>query len=163
MVPKIHPRRKLRMQSSIQPGSNHRPSRRCGSRRNLRKQMRISRGRKFRGDSRRTESATSSDAGTRATWRQSSDEAQDELKEQSGDSKRATGWHGTPRRLGTEVSRDRRMSIWGDSEADRRRYRGREARGQPGAFTTGTAERERIEATRRSITGKAGGTKRWAT
>lgn len=92
-----------------------------------------------------------------------SDEAQSELTEQSGDSKRATGWHGTPRRLGTEVSRDRRMSIWGDSEADRRRYRGRKAKGQPGAFTTGTAEGERIEATRRSITGEAGGTERGAT
>jgi len=55
------------------------------------------------------------------------------------------------------------MSIWGDSEADRRRYRGRKAKGQPGAFTTGTAERERIGATRRSITGKAGGTERGAT
>lgn len=93
----------------------------------------------------------------------SSDEARSEWTEQSGNSNRATGWHGTPRRLGTEVSRDRRMSIWGDSEADRRRYRGREAKGQPGAFTTGTAERERAEATRRSITGKAGGTERGAT
>ena len=163
MVPKIHPRREPGMQSSNQPGSNHRPSRRCGSRRNLRKQMRISRGSKFRGNSGRTESATLSDRepGRLGEW--SSDEAQSEWREQSRDSKRATGWHGTPRRLGTEVSRDRRMSIWGNSEADRRRYRGREAKGQPGAFTTGTAEGERIEATRRSITGKAGGTERGAT
>jgi len=55
------------------------------------------------------------------------------------------------------------MSIWGDPDTDRRRYRGREAKGQPGAFTTGTAEGERIEATRRSITGEAGVTKRGAT
>jgi len=55
------------------------------------------------------------------------------------------------------------MSIWGDPDTDRRRYRGREAKGQPGAFTTGTAEGERIEATRRSITGKAGDAERGAT
>ena len=163
MVPKIHPRRKLRMQSSIQPGSNHRPGCRCGSRRNLWKQIRISRGRKFRGDSRQTESAPLNKQEPGRLGEGLSDEAQNKLMEQSRDLKRATGWHGTPRRLGTEVSRDRRMSIWGDSEADRRRYRGREAKGQPGAFTTGTAEGERIEATRRSITGEAGGTERGAT
>jgi len=151
------------MQSSIQPGSNHRPSRRRGSRRNLWKQIRISRGRRFRGNSRRTESATLSEQepGRLGEW--SSDEAQSESTEQSGDSMRATGWHGTPRRLGTEVSRDRRMRIWGDPETDRRRYRGCKAKGQPGAFTTGTAEGERIEATRRSITGKAGDAERGAT
>jgi len=102
-------------------------------------------------------------AGTRATWGMVERRSPKRMTEQSEDSKRATGWHGTPRRLGTEVSRDRRMSIWGNLDTDRRRYRGRKAKGQPGAFTTGTAEGERIEATRRSITGKAGDAERGAT
>lgn len=62
-----------------------------------------------------------------------------------------------------DVSRYRRMSIRGDPDTDRRRYRKCEEKGQPGTFTAGTAEGERIEATRRSITGKAGGMERGAT
>jgi len=68
-----------------------------------------------------------------------------------------------PRQLGDPISRCRKMSIRGNSDTDRRRYRKCEEKGQPGTFTAGTAEDVRIEATRRSIAGKAGDTGRGAT
>jgi len=68
------------------------------------------------------------------------DEAKQEQLEQSRGSSEATGW----RWIRGDSDSDQpvpEMRNRGNSEPDRRRYRGRRAKGQPGAFTTGTAER----------------------
>jgi len=94
------------------------------------------------------------DLGQPGNWSSSAVKAKQ--PEQSGGVAEANRMVSDPKRFGHPISRCRKMSIQGNLDTDRRRYRGREAAGQPAAFTTGTAERERIGATRRSITGQAG-------
>jgi hypothetical protein len=144
------------MQSSIQPGRHHRPSCRYGSRATCGSEYRSAEEVSFGATRDKQNWRTLNNSRFRATWKLVRQRSKMELLERSGDSVKANRMVSDPRRLGCPISRCRRMRIQGNLSTDRRRYRGCKAKRRLGAFTTGTAERERIEATRRSITGKAG-------
>jgi len=98
------------------------------------KPIRISRGREFWGDPGQTESATPGDGDSGRPEDRSSGEAKDRVAGAIWRLDRGEPDGARSEVTRTAISRCRKMSIRGNSDTDRRRYRGRKAPGQLGGF-----------------------------